>query len=211
MVSLSPEKIYEESYRLIRESLGTKEAFPGELEIRMRIAHANADVELAKAFIFHPDSIKAGIRAILRNKNIVTDVRMLKAGILGRRRQQERYKGHVYCFLNHSDVEAEALAKGTTKAAIAIRKAVPFFENGIVAIGNAPTALFELCDLIKRGIARPALVIGVPVGFVGALDSKIELTGVSVPFITNMDKRGGSPTAAAIVNGIIYLASQTKL
>ena len=201
---LSPEEIYRRSFARIREEFGDYDVTGGEMLIRSRIAHTSADVEFSKTFVFHPGAITAGIAALKAGKNIVTDVSMVESGI--RSRLPESYKGSLRCFLYDEGVAEEAQRTGSTKSAVALSGARDDFEGGIVAIGNAPTALFELIDLIEEGKARPALVVGVPVGFVGAAESKQELIGMDIPFIANPDRRGGSPLAAAIVNGLIYLA-----
>jgi precorrin-8X/cobalt-precorrin-8 methylmutase len=201
---LPPEEIYKRSFEGIQRDFGDYTADEDEMLIRTRIAHTSADVEFAKSFAFHPRAIAAGIGALRAGKNIVTDVSMVEAGI--RSRLPDDYPGKLQCFLYDEGVAAEAKRSGSTKAAVALAGACDDFEDGIVAIGNAPTALFELIDLIGEGKARPALVIGVPVGFVGAAESKVELMEMDIPFISNPHRRGGSPLAAAIVNGLIHLA-----
>ncbi len=201
---LPPEEIYKRSFTHIRDEFGDYNVPEDEMLIRTRIAHTSADVEFSKTFVFHPEAITAGITALTAGKNIVTDVSMVESGI--RSRLPGNYKGSLRCFLYDDGVAAEARRTGSTKSAVALSGARDDFEGGIVAIGNAPTALFELIDLIEEGLARPALVVGVPVGFVGAAESKQELISMNIPFISNPDRRGGSPLAAAIVNGLIHLA-----
>ena len=200
---LPPDEIYRRSFSLIAEEFGDYRCGEKEMLIRTRIAHTSADVEFAKTFRFHPGAIPAGIAALRDNRNIVTDVTMVASGIRARLPQQ--YEGELSCFLYDDDVAAEARKRGSTKSAVALAKATDTFSGGIVAIGNAPTALFELIDLMEEGLARPALIVGVPVGFVGAAESKLELMDLDVPWIANPDRRGGSPLAAAIVNGLIHL------
>jgi len=204
---LPPEEIYKRSFEGIQRDFGKYSAPENEMLIRTRIAHTSADVEFSKSFIFHPEAITAGIKALRAGKNIVTDVSMVEAGI--RSRLPEKFSGKLQCFLYDEGVAAEAKRRGSTKSAVALAWACDDFKDGIVAIGNAPTALFELIDLIEEGKARPALVVGVPVGFVGAAESKLELMEMDIPFISNPERRGGSPLAAAIVNGLIYLAFQS--
>jgi len=203
---LPPEEIYKRSFAMIEREFGDYKVGEEEMLVRTRIAHTTADVEFAKTFRFHPRAIEAGVKALREERNIYTDVSMVSSGI--RVRLGENYSGKLICHLYDEGIAEEAKRRGTTKSAAALTKGVPSFERGIVAIGNAPTALFELIDLIKEGKADPALVIGVPVGFVGAAESKLELMELDIPFITNPDRRGGSPIAAAIVNGLIALAQQ---
>jgi precorrin-8X/cobalt-precorrin-8 methylmutase len=202
---LSPDEIYRRSYEIIEKEFGPAGKNKKEQLIRTRIAHSTADVDFAKTFVFHSCAVDAGINAIRRGANIFTDVAMVASGI--RPRMEPWIKGELLCFLYDDDVAEEAVRRGTTKSAAAITKGVQNFREGIVAIGNAPTALFELIDLIKAGRASPALVVGVPVGFVGAPEAKKELMGLDTPYITNPGRRGGSPIAAAIVNGLIHLAA----
>ena len=203
---LEPAEIYRRSFSLISEEFGNYKVAEDEMLVRTRIAHTTADVEFAKTFLFHPRAIEAGVQALQVGKKIFTDVSMVSSGI----RPRVKNRGNeLVCFLYDEDVAEEAKRRETTKSAAAITKGVDQYKDGIVAIGNAPTALFELIDLIKEGKASPALIVGVPVGFVGARESKVELAELDVPFITNLDRRGGSPIAAAIVNGLIAIAEKT--
>ncbi len=201
---LEPKEIYRRSYAEIAKEFGDYTGPADEMLIRTRIAHAMADVELAKTFVLHPKAVSSGVSALSSGANIVTDVTMVEAGI--KSRLPEDYGGRLSCFLNHAGVAEEAKRVGGTKSAVALALGIGEFDGGIVAIGNAPTALFELIDLIGEGRASPALVVGVPVGFVGAAESKLELMELDVPYISNPDRRGGSPLAAAIVNGLLHLA-----
>ncbi len=203
---LRPQEIYSRSFSIIKEEFGDYTCDDDQMLIRTRIAHTTADVEFSKTFVFHPQAIEAGVKAIRESRNIYTDVSMVSSGI--RARLPDVYSGSLSCMLYSDEASALAVEDGTTKSAAAIRLARSEYDGGIVAIGNAPTALFELIDLIKAGEVRPALIVGVPVGFVGAAESKIELLDLDVPFITNPDRRGGSPIAAAIVNGLIALAGR---
>ncbi len=203
---LRPEEIYARSFSMIREEFGDYHCPEAEMLIRTRIAHTTADVEFSKTFRFHADALSSGVKAIREGRNIYTDVSMVTSGI--RARLPEGYGGTLSCMLYTEEAAALAAACGMTKSAAAVRLAKAEYDGGIVAIGNAPTALFELIDLVNAGEVRPALIIGVPVGFVGAAESKQELLGIDIPFITNPDRRGGSPIAAAIVNGLIALAGK---
>jgi precorrin-8X/cobalt-precorrin-8 methylmutase len=119
-----------------------------------------------------------------------------------------RFGGDVRVYISDPDVAEEAKCLGTTRAIVSMRKAVKEAEGGIFAIGNAPTALLELIRLVREGEARPGLIVGVPVGFVSAAESKEELTKCDIPFITNVGRKGGSPTAVAIVNALAILAEK---
>lgn len=204
---LTPDEIYRRSFGLIQEAFGNFTVPEKQYFIYTKIAHATADVDFAKTFLVDEAAVKAGIDALRNGRNIITDVSMVKAGI--RKNLLKDYSGEVMCFLYDDDIAESASGRGTTKSAAAMTKASDFMEGGIVAIGNAPTALFELIDLIKEGKAKPALVVGTPVGFVGAAESKEELSRLDTPFITNLGKRGGSPIAAAVVNGLLTLAGKS--
>lgn len=206
---IEPAEIYRRSFSLIRDAFGERWPEGPEQEIIKRIAHTTADVDYALTFQLSDDALEKGIQAIRAGKGIVTDVSMVTAGI--RKEAPARYGCEIRCLLYNEGIAEEAAKRGTTKAAVAIGKAAPFYEGGIVAIGNAPTALFELIDLIKAGKAAPALIVGVPVGFVGAAESKKELIESGIPFISNPCKRGGSPIAATIVNGLFTLAEKNEL
>ncbi len=206
---IEPAEIYRRSFALIKEAFGDRWPEGPEQEIIKRIAHTTADVDFALTFQMSDDALKKGVQALRRGKGIVTDVSMVSAGI--RKEPLARLGCTLSCLLYDEGVAAEAKERGTTKAAVAIGRAAPLYEGGIVSIGNAPTALFELLDLIRAGKAAPALIVGVPVGFVGAAESKLELMASGVPFISNPSKRGGSPIAATIVNGLCTLAEKDEV
>ena len=202
---MPPEEIEKRSFAILHERMGAFDCAPDEMEIITRIAHATTDVEWAKTFRFHPEAIRSAIEAIRRGCTIVTDVEMVRVGI--RKAGLEPFGCRVECLLNDRDVIERAKAEKATRAQMAMRKAVSLMDGGIVAIGNAPTALFEVVDLVKAGKTKPALVVGVPIGFVGAAESHQELMETDCPYITHEGPKGGSPVAASIVNAIVKLAA----
>lgn len=204
MIRKKGDEITEKSFSIIRERLGDFRAGPEEMEIIIRIAHTTGDVEFAKTFLMTREALLRGAEALARGRNVVTDVEIVRAGI--RRGLVEEMGGRVECLLNDPEVVAGAAKTGGTRSELAMRRAAPLLEGGIAAIGNAPTALFALLDMIREGTARPALVVGVPVGFVGAAESKKALAESGVPCVTNPGERGGSTIAAAVVNGLLVLA-----
>ena len=213
---LSPSEIEEKSFRILEGLLGDFQAPAPEREVMKRVAHATTDVEWAKTFRFSPNAVQAGIEAVRRGAPVVTDVEMVSAGVRRSAAEARRFRNaqdgnETLCFLNDPDVAEEAKRSGTTRARLAMRKALPYLDGAIVAIGNAPTALFEVCDLIRRGECRPALVVGVPIGFVGAAESHDELASLDCEWITASGPKGGSPVAAAVVNAIIRLALKDAL
>ncbi|WP_071460703.1 precorrin-8X methylmutase [Bacillus massilinigeriensis] len=205
-VTVHPEMIETKSFEMIDEEVGehgfTEEQYP----VVRRVIHASADFELGKSMIFHPDAVSAGIRAIQSGKPVIADVQMVQVGISKQR--IEKYGGDIRVYISDSDVVQEAKRLETTRAIISMRKAIREANGGIFAIGNAPTALLELIRLIKEGEANPALVIGLPVGFVSAPESKEELAKLDIPFITNVGRKGGSTVTVAALNAISLLADR---
>ncbi|WP_298815418.1 precorrin-8X methylmutase [Chloroflexus sp.] len=172
-----------------------------------RIIHTTADFEFAAITRVSPGAIEAGRAALQRGCSVITDVQMARAGIDQARLQ--RLGGSVHCFNDRPEVSQLAAATGLTRSAAALRwaSAQALLTGAIVAIGNAPTALFELLHLLDSG-AQPALIIGVPVGFVNTVESKAALMErTDVPWIVTAGRKGGSPVAAAIVNALLRLAA----
>lgn len=204
-----PTEIEARSFEIISSLIEQGGYSDAEFEVVKRVVHATADTEFAKLMVFSAGAVEAGIMAIAEGRSIVTDVKMLLAGISPRR---PGGADTARCFISDPDVVEDAGRLGVTRAIAAMRKAAPLMEGGIVAIGNAPTALFELIRLIKDGKAKPALIVGVPVGFVGAAESKQELTDEvkTVPYITNIGRKGGSPVGASALNAIIKLATNNR-
>lgn len=206
MIELTdPRAIEEKSMAIIIDLLPELATRPvGEREIIKRIIHTTGDIAFVNMVYFHPESVESGLKAIRAGKDIVTDINMLRAGINSGKLAQ--YGIIVKCYINDPDVAEEASRNGLTRAMVAMRKAAREARDGIIAIGNAPTALFALCELIDKGEASPGLVVGTPVGFVGAKESKEALMNVRVPFITVPGTRGGSAIAVAAVNALLKLA-----
>lgn len=198
-----------ESFRLIGEQLDESRFDAMKLPIVKRLIHTTADFEYADLVRFGNDAIGAGIAAISKGADIITDVRMIEVGIS--RERLNKFGGKVRCFVADEDVMLQAKKDNITKTAAAMRKASEFMNGGIVAVGNAPTALRELIKLIRSGQARPALVIGVPVGFVDAEESKEELMQTALPYIATKGKKGGSTVAVAIVNALLMIAELKSL
>jgi precorrin-8X/cobalt-precorrin-8 methylmutase len=195
---LAPHEIETESFNVLSEEAdlsGIDEAFH---PIVKRVIHTTADFSFANSLIFHPDALEAGLKAVRAGKKILTDVEMVRAGI--NKKGLAKYGGEAVCHLS----EVSDKHQGTRTAA-AIEAALDD-SVGIVAIGNAPTALIKCIEMINEGKANPALVVGVPVGFVRAVESKAQLAVQKFPHITVAGRKGGSPVAAAIVNAIIKLA-----
>ncbi|QOT01166.1 precorrin-8X methylmutase [Brevibacterium sp. JNUCC-42] len=205
-LTIQPQEIETKSFEMITEELGAHPFSDEQYRVVQRVIHATADFDLGRSMKFHPDAVEAGIRAIQAGEPIIADVQMVQVGISKPR--LKTFGGDVHVYISDADVMEQAKAENTTRAIISIRKATSQIKGGIYAIGNAPTALLELIRLVKEGKANPSLVIGVPVGFVSAAESKEELAKLDIPFITNLDRKGGSPVAVAAVNALSILATE---
>jgi precorrin-8X/cobalt-precorrin-8 methylmutase len=202
---IQPDAIETESFRIIDAEMGPHDFSVLEWPIVQRAIHSTADFELGRSLVFHPRAVEAGLAAIRKGADIVADVQMIQAGISAA--YLAEFGGRVRCYMADPDVAMQARAEGTTRAIQCMRKAVREVPGAVYAIGNAPTALLELVRLVEDGEADPALVIGVPVGFVSAAESKLQLErqGV-VPYITNRGRKGGTPVAVSITNALLRIA-----
>ena len=204
---MKPHEIEALSFRIIDQEAGTHEFSTEQWAIVRRMIHTSADFEYKESVRLHPDAVAAGITAIRNGKMIITDTNMARVGI--RQSDLKRFGSTVKCYMNNSTVAEKARTEGTTRAHMAVDEAVEDMAGGIYVIGNAPTALLHLIERVKEKKAQPALVIGLPVGFVNAAESKAELIQLDQPpFITNTGRKGGSNVAAAVVNALIILATQ---
>lgn len=200
---IDPEKIEEESFRIIEEEVGPHAFSDLEFQIVRRVVHATADFEFVKTIRFHPEAIVSGINALRSGASIVADVEMIQSGIS--KAGMKPLGGAVQCYISDEDIIASAKSLGITRAICAMRKAAKT-DAAIYTVGNAPTALFELIRLVREGVIAPALIVGVPVGFVAASESKEALLGIKTPFITTLGRKGGTPVAVAIINAMLRLA-----
>jgi len=189
------EKTFLKDYKPQKESC--------EIEIVKRAIHASGDPELKELLVFKNTPVKTGITAIRKGSSVICDVKMVKTGINAS--ALEKFGGKIKCFIDHEKVRKFAEKNNKTRASSAFLLHESEIKNSIAVIGNAPTALFELCRLIDRGI-KPRLVIASPPGFVGAKEAKEEILKKHIPVIAVKGSRGGSAIAAAIVNAIIRLA-----
>jgi precorrin-8X/cobalt-precorrin-8 methylmutase len=212
-VHLSPEEIEAESFRIIEAEVGPHPWSSAEWPVVQRAIHTSADFDYARSMVFSVDAVSAGIAALRSGQGIVTDTNMALSGISGPR--LERFGVSVACFVADPEVAREARAQGITRSILAMRKGVSMPGVGVFVIGNAPTALFELLRLIREEGIRPSLIIGLPVGFVGAAESKaalleLESSCPDVAFITNRGRKGGSNVAAAVVNALLIMAESRE-
>lgn len=197
-----PADIERRSMEIIGEELGGRILDPLEAPVVKRVIHTTADFDFADNLFFSPGAVAQGLETLRRGARIVTDTNMARAGI--NKKVLERFGGEVLCFMADEDVARAAKNNGTTRAAASMDKAAELEGPVIFAIGNAPTALVRLCQLIENGKIEPALVIGAPVGFVNVVESKELLLGMETPRIVARGRKGGSAVAAAIVNALLY-------
>lgn len=204
MKKLLPEEIERKSFDIIERRI-PEELFKGEKrEIVKKIVHTTADFSLVKKIHFSLDAIEVTKRLLGEQKDIFTDVAMVAAGISPKYLQN--YKGNVICEIRNKEVAEVAAKESITRSEAAVRYAVERYKNiGIFAIGNAPTALFEVIRLYNAGVIKDVFVIGACVGMVGASDAKRLLIKSAIPSIVIRGKRGGSPIAATILNGLFKL------
>ncbi len=202
---IAPEKIEEESFKIIEESVDLDDLDSGEKAVITRMLHASGDLSLADAVVISNGAIDSGVKALKEGRPVVADVNMVATGIS--RRLAALHNNKILCKVDDMAVTADAKKLGSTRSAVAMRSLAAHIEGGIVAIGNAPTALAELLKIVEEGSPRPALVIGTPVGFVGAAESKESLMRSGLNYISIRGTRGGSALAVAAVNAILKLAT----
>jgi precorrin-8X/cobalt-precorrin-8 methylmutase len=202
---MKPSEIEALSFKIIDEEAGKHNFSQKEWPIVRRMIHTSADFEYMQTVRFHHQAIQSGINAMQHGKTIITDTTMAMSGISKKR--LDGFNVKVKCLISDAEVEKMAAEKKTTRAHAAVDAAVSDMEGGIYVVGNAPTALLHLIELIKTGKAAPALVIGLPVGFVNAAESKAALMKTDYPYITNIGRKGGSNIAASVINALanIYL------
>ncbi len=194
--------IEQRSYAIIDRQLGDwGPADPGARQIVRRVVHATADISFARTLRIHPQAVERGRAALAAHRPVICDVKMLQAGMT-------KIRGEILCAIDQAEAAALARAHGGTRAAAAMECLAPRLQDAIVAIGNAPTALWKVMELARHGGPRPALVVGLPVGFVGAREAKLALLESDLCYITNTNSRGGSPVAAAALNALATLGQE---
>ena len=202
---VAPAEIEARSMEIIQLELGERTFPPEILPVVKRVIHTTADFDYAGNLVFSPGAVEKGVAALKAGCALVTDTQMARAGV--NKRVLEKFGGEALCFMSDPAVAAEAKARGVTRAAVSMERAARLDRPLILALGNAPTALVRACELLEAGELRPALIIGVPVGFVNVVESKELLLTQDVPYIAARGRKGGSNVAAAICNALLYLAS----
>ena len=201
--NVKPMDIEKRSFEIITEELGY-DLPEKEAPIIKRCIHTSADFDYAKNLCFSEDVVEKALKALKNGACIVTDTQMAKSGI--NKKALAKYGGEVYCFMSDEDVAERAKKNGTTRATASMDKAAEMSKPLIFAIGNAPTALVRLYELIEDGKLKPELIIGVPVGFVNVVQSKELIMQAEVPYIVAKGRKGGSNIAACICNALLYMA-----
>lgn len=199
---MKPADIEKRSFAIITEELGGRTFPEGVAEVVKRVIHTSADFDYADNLCFSPDVIEKAKAALAAGATVVTDTNMALAGIS--KPAIQKLGGRALCLMADADVAREAKARGVTRATVSMEHAAKLDGPLIFAIGNAPTALIRLHELIGEGAVKPALVIGVPVGFVNVVESKELFLGGDTPYIIARGRKGGSNVAAAIVNALLY-------
>lgn len=200
---LNPQEIEKGSMAIIESEMGPHSFSPVELKVVKRVIHTTADFEYKDLIVFHNDPIGKALEAIRQGRSIYADTRMAASGINAG--EVSRWGGEIITAIQDAGIASEAKERGITRSMVAMEQICKRPEIGIYAIGNAPTALFVLMAHIRAGLVKPDLVIGVPIGFVGAEESKEALLQLDVPAIVIRGRKGGSPVAATILNALLYV------
>lgn len=204
MKTYLPEEIEKKSFEIITSQLKGVELEEEKAPIIKRVIHTTADFDYLQSLTFSENAVKSAVDAIKSGGDIVTDTQMVKAGIS--KIATSKSKTNIHCFISDLDVSKLAKEKNITRSSLCMDKASEIKRPLIIAVGNAPTALIRLNELIKQKIISPILVIGVPVGFVNVIESKELIMESGVEFIVARGRKGGSNVAAAIVNALLYMA-----
>ncbi len=203
--NIKPMDIEKRSFELITQELEQlhKTLIPGTELIVKRCIHTSADFDYADTLCFSDGAVEQALAAIRAGADIVTDTQMARAGI--NKRALAKFGGEVLCFMSDEDVAEQAGERGITRAAVSMEKAARLKHDLIIAVGNAPTALVRLYELIEEKKISPKLIIGVPVGFVNVVASKELIMKTQVPYIVARGRKGGSNIAACICNALLYM------
>jgi len=199
---MKPMEIEKRSFEIITEELGERRIDPEFELVVKRVIHTTADFDYYDNIAFSEHAVQKMMEAIKSGCDIVTDTTMAMSGI--NKKTLAQFGGQVHCFIGDADVAEEAKQRGVTRSLVSMEKAAMLNKPLIFAVGNAPTALYSICDLYHAGKLNPEMVIGVPVGFVNVVQSKKLIMTADVPYIVARGRKGGSNVAAAIVNAVLY-------
>ena len=200
------QSIEDASMQMIEDEIGEHQYNEKEWPIVRRVIHSTADFDFAdkNKIIFHKDAIASAMNALRNGCSIVVDVNGVIGGL--NKQNPKDFGNNIICNISNPEIMELAKKQGKTRSQVSMREAISDIDGGIVVIGNAPTALMEVIQMVKEGTAKPALIVGIPVGFICAAESKEELSKLEgTPFITNLGRKGGSSSASAIINAIFKL------
>ena len=208
MITQKGQSIEDKSMEIIESEIGSHPYSKDEWPIVRRVIHATADFDFARQnmIVFHKNAISSGINALKNGCNIIVDVNGVIGGL--NKENLKEFGNKAICNISEPKIVEEAKKLNKTRAQTSMRMAASEMNGGVVAIGNAPTALVEVAQMMRENTTRPALVIGIPVGFVCAVESKEELQALDSPYITNKGRKGGSPCASAIVNALFKILKE---
>jgi len=211
MITQKGQSIEDKSMEIIENEIGFHPYSKDEWPIVRRVIHSTADFDFARQnmIVFHKNAISSGINALKNGCNIIVDVNGVIGGL--NKENLKEFGNKAICNISEPKIVEEAKKLNKTRAQTSMRMAASEMNGGVVAVGNAPTALVEVIQMIKENVTRPALVIGIPVGFVCAAESKEELQTIDTPYITNKGRKGGSPCASAIVNALFKLLKEKSI
>jgi len=201
--NLPPQDIENQSFAIIDHEAGAHDWPPDAWRIVRRMIHTTADFEFVSSVRMHPLAVQAGLEALGSKTPIFTDTRMALMGIT--RKRLDRLGCESMCLMDNRETIELAAKNNTTRGLAAVDLALDIIGDGIYVIGNAPTALFRLIEHVKAGRVNPRLIVGLPVGFVNAAESKAALLDLSSPFITNVGRKGGSALAASVINQLAVM------
>lgn len=204
MKNYLPSEIEKRSFEIISQEIGDIKLDDKIAPIIKRVIHTTADFDYLKNLKFSPNAVEKALNAIKNGVDILTDTKMAMSGI--NKASLAKGGGEVHCFMSDQDVAKKAKENGVTRASVCMEKALSLNKPLIIAIGNAPTALIKLDEMIKAKKINPVLIVGVPVGFVNVVESKEIIMNSGVEFIVAKGRKGGSNVAAAIVNALLYMA-----
>ena len=199
---VTPREIEQKSMATITKELNGRTWPEPEFSVIKRCIHTSADFDYADNLCFSPNACQIGIEALKNGADIVTDTKMAMSGI--NKNKLASLGGTVHCYISDPDVVEEAKARGCTRSTVSMERGARIEKPVIFVVGNAPTALIELDRLIKEGKVKPALIVGVPVGFVNVVESKELIMQAGVPYIVARGRKGGSNIGAAIINALLY-------
>ena len=205
---MKPMEIERRSFEIITEELGDRKLDPEFALVVKRVIHTTADFDYYDNLCFSEHAVLRMMDAIRAGCDVITDTTMAQSGI--NKKLLAQFGGQARCFIGDADVAEEAKARGVTRSLVSMEKAARLNKPLIFAIGNAPTALFSICDLMRAGKLAPEMIIGVPVGFVNVVEAKEEVMRTAQNYIVARGRKGGSNVAAAIVNAVLYQLIQRE-